>query len=137
MPLFFTNVHGTRVGVAHAGWRGMAAGVIEATVNALASKPSDILAWMGPAIGPSVFEVGPEVRAAFLDVEARAASAFVPHGEGKYLADLYALARQRLERAGVHSVSRGGFCTYRDSDRFFSYRRAKASGRMGAFVWME
>jgi YfiH family protein len=137
MPLFFCDVHGTAVGVAHAGWRGMAAGVIEATVRALGSDPKDVLAWMGPAIGPAAFEVGPEVRAAFMDVDARAASAFVAHGNGKYLADLYALARQRLERAGVGSVSGGGFCTYREPDRFFSYRRAKASGRMGAFIWME
>jgi YfiH family protein len=137
MPLFFCNKHGTRVGVAHAGWRGMAAGVIEETVRALGSEPADVLAWMGPAIGPAAFEVGPEVRAAFVEAEARAATAFVPHGEGKYLADLYALARQRLERAGVGSITGGGFCTYRDAGRFFSYRRAKASGRMGAFIWME
>jgi YfiH family protein len=137
MPLFFCDVHGTRVGVAHAGWRGMAAGVIEASVRALGSKPADILAWMGPAIGPAAFEVGPEVRAAFIDVDPRAASAFVPSGGEKYLADLYALARQRLERAGVRSVTGGGFCTYRETDRFFSYRRVKASGRMGAFIRME
>jgi hypothetical protein len=137
MPLFFCDTHGTRVGVAHAGWRGMAAGVIEATVGALGVKPQDVLAWMGPAIGPSAFEVGPEVRAAFIDVDPRAEAAFVPHGDGKYLADLYALARQRLERAGVGSVYGGGFCTYRETGRLFSYRRAKASGRMGAFIWME
>ena len=115
----------------------MAAGVIESTVEALVSRPSDILAWMGPAIGPTAFEVGPEVRAAFVDVDPRAESAFVPHGGGKYLADLYALARQRLERAGVNSISGGGFCTYRETGRLFSYRRVKASGRMGAFIWME
>ena len=137
MPLLFCNVRGTRVGAAHAGWRGMAAGVIESTVKALVSRPSDILAWMGPAIGPTAFEVGPEVRAAFVDVDPRAESAFVPHGGGKYLADLYALARQRLERAGVNSISGGGFCTYRETGRLFSYRRVKASGRMGAFIWME
>jgi hypothetical protein len=97
----------------------------------------EVLAWMGPAIGPAAFEVGPEVRAAFMEVEERAAGAFVPHGDGKYMADLYALARQRLERAGVRAVSGGGFCTYRETGRFFSYRRVKASGRMGAFIWME
>ncbi len=136
MPLFFCDIHGTRVAVAHAGWRGMAAGVVEATVKALVSRPSDILAWMGPAIGPTAFEVGPEVRAAFMEVDPGAESAFVPHGSGKYLADLYALARQRLERAGVNSIFGGGFCTYRE-DRLFSYRRVKAGGRMGAFIWME
>ena len=137
MPLFLCDVEGKRVGVAHAGWRGMAAGVIEATVRALGSKPGDVLAWLGPTIGPTAFEVGPEVRSAFADVDARAASAFVPHGSGKYMADLYALALQRLERSGVRSVSGGGFCTFRDADRLFSYRRARASGRMGAFIWME
>jgi hypothetical protein len=136
MPLFLCDALGKRVGVAHAGWRGMAAGVIEATVTALGSRPSDVLAWMGPAIGPSAFEVGPEVRAAFMDADPRAESAFVAHGSGKYLADLYALARRRLERAGVGSVSGGGFCTCREPGRFFSYRRAQASGRMGAFIWM-
>ncbi len=137
MPLFFCDARGTRVGVAHAGWRGMAAGVIENTVRALGVPADEVLAWMGPTIGPAAFEVGAEVRSAFLEAEARAARAFIPHGEGKYLADLYALARQRLERAGVRSVSGGGFCTYRDADRLFSYRRVKASGRMGAFAWME
>ena len=137
MPLFLCDARGTRVGVAHAGWRGMAAGVIEGAVRSLGGEPGDVLAWMGPAIGPAAFEVGPEVRAAFMDVDARAASAFVPHGGAKYKADLYALARQRLERAGVRAISGGGFCTYREADRFFSYRRVQASGRMGAFIWME
>ena len=136
MPLLLCDVHGKRVGVAHAGWRGMAAGVIEATVRALGSNPADVLAWMGPTIGPEAFEVGPEVRAAFMEVDTRAASAFVPHGSGKYLADLYALARQRLERAGVRAVSGGGFCTHREAGRFFSYRRVPASGRMAAFIGM-
>ena len=137
MPLFLCDARGTRVGVAHAGWRGMAAGVIESTVRALGVPAQEVLAWMGPAIGPAAFEVGPEVRAAFMEVEARAGNAFVPHGDGKYLADLYALARQRLERAGVRSVFGGGFCTWRETTRLFSYRRVQASGRMGAFIWME
>lgn len=137
MPLFLCDVHGTRVAVAHAGWRGMAAGVIEATVEALWTKPGDVLAWMGPTIGPAAFEVGPEVRAAFMEVDPSAGAAFVARAGGKFMADLYALARQRLQRAGVASVTGGGFCTNRDSERFFSYRRAQKSGRMGAFVWME
>ena len=137
MPLFLCDASGKRVGVAHAGWRGMAAGVIENSVRALGTDPGDVLAWMGPTIGPTAFEVGPEVRAAFVAVDERAASAFAPHGSAKYMADLYALARMRLERAGVHRISGGGFCTYREADRFFSYRRAQASGRMGAFIWME
>ncbi len=137
MPLFLCDAAGKRVGVAHAGWRGMAAGVIEATVGALQSDPRGILAWMGPAIGPAAFEVGPEVRAAFVEVDPRAHTAFTPDGRGKYRADLYRLARQRLERAGVRAVFGGGFCTCREAERFFSYRRVPASGRMGAFIWME
>jgi YfiH family protein len=137
MPLFLCDAAGKRVAVAHAGWRGMAAGVIENTVRALDTDPAQVIAWMGPTIGPDVFEVGPEVREAFLRAEARAETAFRSHVPGKYLGDLYALARQRLERAGVKRVSGGGFCTYTEADRFFSYRRVRASGRMGAFIWME
>jgi YfiH family protein len=136
MPLFICDRAGRRAGVAHAGWRGMAAGVIENTVRALGVPAAELIAWMGPTIGPAAFEVGPEVREAFLASDSGAAAAFVAHGPGKYMADLYALARRRLERAGVTQVSGGGFCTYREADRFFSYRRAKASGRMGAFIWM-
>jgi len=137
MPLFFSAADGGRVAVAHAGWRGMAAGVIENTVRAMGVPPRDVIAWMGPTIGPGAFEVGPEVREAFAAVDDRAASAFRPHAPGKFMADLYALARGRLERAGVASIHGGGFCTRTDAERFFSYRRAKASGRMGAFIWME
>ena len=137
MPLFFCDAGGTRVAVAHAGWRGMAAGVIENTVRALAVPPGDIIVWLGPAIGPAAFEVGPEVREAFVAVDENAAHAFRAHAPGKFMADLYALGRGRLQRAGVSSIHGGGFCTRTDSARFFSYRRAKASGRMGAFIWME
>jgi YfiH family protein len=137
MPLFLCDLGGKRAGVAHAGWRGMAAGVIENAVHALGVAPAEVIAWMGPTIGPAAFEVGPEVREAFLASGPEAQAAFTPRAPGKYLADLYALARQRLERAGVARISGGGFCTYRDTDRFFSYRREKLSGRMGAFIWME
>jgi copper oxidase (laccase) domain-containing protein len=99
--------------------------------------PGSVMAWMGPAIGPEAFEVGPEVREAFVAADARSDIAFHAHREGKYLADLYALARRRLALAGVSRVHGGGFCTYRESDRFFSYRREKRSGRMGAFIWIE
>ena len=136
LPLFLCDDSGERVAVAHAGWRGMAAGVIENTVQAMDATPRSLLAWMGPAIGPEAFEVGAEVRDAFVAVDANAASAFRAHREGKFLADLYALARQRLARTGVTRVHGGGFCTLRDRDRFFSYRREKKSGRMGAFVWI-
>jgi YfiH family protein len=142
MPLFFSDRKGRRVAVAHAGWRGMAAGVIENTVAALGTVPQDVIAWMGPAIGPLAFEVGPEVREAFMKGDPGAAEAFrskasPADGPQKYMADLYALARRRLSRAGVASVTGGGFCTYTEKDRFFSYRREQKSGRMGAFIWIE
>ena len=136
LPVLLCDVEGNQVAVAHAGWRGLAAGIVESTVAALQAKPGDILAWMGPAIGPRAFEVGPEVREAFVSRDARAESAFAPHVPGKFMADLYALARQRLEAAGVTQVSGGGFCTYHETGRFFSYRREKQSGRMGAFIWL-
>jgi YfiH family protein len=137
MPLFFCHETAGRVGVAHAGWRGLSAGVIEDTVRAIGAPPRQVMAWMGPAIGPDAFEVGPEVRAAFLAHDAGAAAAFTRHREGKYMADLYALARRRLALIGVERVFGGSFCTYHETSRFFSYRREKKSGRMGAFIWVE
>ncbi len=136
MPLLLCDTDGRRVAVAHAGWRGLAAGVVENAVDALDTKPARVLAWMGPAIGPRAFEVGPEVREAFVARDAHAHGAFAPHTPGKYLADLYALARQRLAAIGVERVWGGDFCTYHETARFFSYRREKRSGRMGAFIWM-
>jgi YfiH family protein len=137
MPVFFSDAKGTKVGVAHAGWRGMAGGVLENTVAALGAEPGDVVAWMGPAIGPDAFEVGPEVREAFMAHDAGAETAFRSHKPGKYMADLYALARRRLARAGVRQIHGGGFCTYHEPDRFFSYRRVQKSGRMGAFIWID
>ena len=137
MPLFLCDEAGEHVAVVHAGWRGMAAGVIESTVRVIGAAPSQLMAWMGPTIGPSAFEVGPEVREAFVAHDPDAREAFRSHKSGKFMADLYALARQRLGGVGVRSVSGGGFCTFTDTARFFSYRRAKASGRMGAFIWLE
>ena len=137
MPLFLCDAAGGRAAVVHAGWRGMAAGVIENAVGALGGPPAEAIAWMGPTIGPTAFEVGPEVRAAFLAADRGAGAAFAAHTPGKYMADLYALARMRLARAGVTRIHGGGFCTYSDTERFFSYRREKASGRMGAFIWLE
>ena len=137
MPLLVSDEAGTRVAVAHAGWRGMAAGVIENTVQAMDIAPRKLRAWMGPTIGPAAFEVGPEVREAFLKSDPAADGAFRSHQPGKFMADLYALARRRLARAGVERVHGGGFCTYTEAQRFFSYRRVQASGRMGAFIWIE
>jgi YfiH family protein len=136
MPLFLCDRAGRRVAVAHAGWRGLAAGVIESTVRALQAPAAEVLAWMGPAIGPGAFEVGPEVREAFVRADPEAQSAFRAGKPGKHMADLYALARLRLARAGVMQVSGGGFCTWTEATRFFSYRRAQGSGRMGAFIWI-
>jgi YfiH family protein len=137
MPLFLADESAERIAVAHAGWRGMAAGVIERTLEAMGSDPSRVMAWMGPTIGPAAFEVGPEVREAFMAADMDAGAAFRSHKPGKYMADLYALARRRLDRAGVRRVHGGGFCTYTEAQRFFSYRRAQNSGRMGAFIWIE
>lgn len=137
LPVLFTDRAGTRVAAAHAGWRGLAAGILENTVAALATDPADLLAWLGPAIGPSAFEVGDEVRAAFVATSADAAAAFVPHGEGKCLGNLYLLARQRLAAAGVGHVSGGDLCTVSDPARFFSHRRDRVSGRMAALIWID
>jgi YfiH family protein len=135
LPVLLCDRSGTTIGVAHAGWRGLAAGVIENTVAAMAREPAGIAAWLGPAIGPSAFEVGSEVRDVFVAADADAARAFVPGRTGKWLADLHALARRRLARAGVEHVSGMRACTFSDARRFFSYRRDGATGRMGAFIW--
>lgn len=136
LPVLFCDRAGSVAAVAHAGWRGLAAGVLEATVAATEVPPATLLAHLGPAIGPTAFEVGAEVRAAFLAHDPAAAGAFVPNGPGKWLADLYSLARLRLAAAGVSAVSGGGLCTYRDSERFYSYRRDGRTGRMAALVWL-
>ena len=135
LPVLLCDRSGTTIGVAHAGWRGLAAGVIENTVAAMACEPAGIAAWLGPAIGPSAFEVGSEVRDAFVAPDNAAARAFVPGRARKWLADLYALACQRLARAGVERVSGMRACTFSDARRFYSYRRDGATGRMGAFIW--
>lgn len=137
LPVFLCREDGSRVAVAHAGWRGLAAGVLESAVAALGGEPGRALAWLGPAIGPRAFEVGPEVRDAFVSAHAGAAAAFVPGRADRFMADLYALARLRLAAAGVGSVSGGGFCTFTQSERFFSYRRVRESGRLGAFIWID
>ena len=136
MPVLLADERGTVVGIAHAGWRGLSAGVIEATVAAMALSPSSTLAWLGPAIGPGVYEIGEEVRAAFVDRDARAAAAFRPTRPGHWNLDLYAVARQRLAALGVARIFGGGFCTASDSARFFSYRRNGSSERMAAAIWI-
>ncbi len=136
LPVLLCDRDGSAVGVAHAGWRGLAAGVIESTVEAL-DRPADrLLAWLGPAIGPASFEVGDEVRAAFVTADPAAAEAFVARSRGKWLCDIYRLARQRLAACGVMSVGGGGFCTVAERERFFSYRRDGRTGRMATLVWL-
>lgn len=136
LPVLFCTQDGQCVAAAHAGWRGLLAGVLENTVRAMRAPPESIMAWFGPAIGPHAFEVGSEVRTAFLAHDMAAAAAFVPHGD-KWLADIYALARQRLQAAGVAAIYGGDLCTVSDADRFYSYRRDGASGRMASLIWRE
>ena len=136
LPVLLCDRGGTVVGAAHAGWRGLAAGVIENTLALMGVDPSTLLAWLGPAIGPGAFEVGDEVRTLFLDDNTAAASAFTVHAPGKWLADIYHLARLRLARAGVRQVYGGDFCTFREYERFFSYRRDGKTGRMASLIWI-
>jgi YfiH family protein len=137
MPLLLCDRDGMAVAIAHAGWRGLCGGVIEETIARMGVAANRLLAYMGPAIGPAVFEVGDDVRDAFIARDTAAAAAFVPHRPGKWLADLYQLARQRLHRSGITQIHGGGFCTYSDSGRFFSYRRERDSGRMASLVWRD
>lgn len=136
LPVLFCDRAGTRVAAAHAGWRGLCAGILERVVAAMQCEPADLLAWLGPAIGPAAFEVGAEVRAALLRADDRAEAAFVAHRPGHYRADLFMLARQRLQRAGVTAVYGGGLCSHSDPQRFFSYRRDRVTGRMASMIWL-
>jgi YfiH family protein len=133
MPVLLTDEAGTVVAAAHAGWRGLSAGVIEAALLAMKIPPDKVLAWLGPAIGPGAYEVGRDVRVAFA-AYGKAFSA--PTRPGHWLLDLYAVARERLRRAGVDKVYGGGFCTYSDPERFYSYRRDKTKARMAALIWL-
>lgn len=138
LPVLICNRAGTRVAAAHAGWRGLASGVLEAALAPF-ENPAELLVWLGPAIGPLAFEVGSEVREQFVARQASAEGAFLPSptGEGKWLADLYRLARLRLEAAGVRAISGGDYCTFTQSDDFYSYRREGQTGRMASLIWIE
>ena len=136
LPMLLTDRSGSVVAAAHAGWRGLCNGIIEATIARMAVPASDILAWLGPAIGPDAFEVGPEVRAAFMAHDPTAASAFAAIPDGKYLADIYLLARQRLNACGVTEVHGGDACTVTERERYFSYRRDGRTGRMASLIWL-
>ncbi|MDO8465780.1 MAG: peptidoglycan editing factor PgeF [Gallionella sp.] len=136
LPLLLCDMQGSVVGAAHAGWKGLAAGVIETTVQAMNVAPKNLMAWMGPAISRDTFEVGEEVRTIFVKNNPQAAAAFVPGQPGKWLADIYALARLRLNALGITQIYGGGYCTYREREKFFSYRRDGVTGRMGTFIWL-
>jgi len=137
LPVLLCNTAGTRVAAAHAGWRGLLAGILEHAVAAFADPADQLLAWLGPAIGPAAFEVGDEVRAAFLAEDPASAAHFATGRPGHWHADLYGLARQRLARSGVDRVSGGGLCTFSDAERFFSYRRDGVTGRMASLIWLQ
>ncbi len=136
LPVLLADRDGTVVGIAHAGWRGLVQGVIEATVHRMRATAGEIIAYLGPAISGGAYEVGAELFDLFVRDDPIAAAAFISKGDGKYWCDLYALARQRLLRIGVASISGGTFCTFRESDRFYSYRRDGRTGRMASCIWL-
>jgi len=135
IPVLLADRAGSAVAVAHAGWRGLARGVLERAMERLDRPPEELLAYLGPGIGPGAFEVGADVRDAFLAGDAQAEAAFRPRSPGKWMADLFLLARQRLARCGVTRIHGGDLCTHSDPRRFYSYRRDGATGRMAALIW--
>ncbi len=137
LPVFLCDRAASVVAVVHAGWRGLAAGVIEQGLAAMGVPAAEVLAWLGPAIGPQAFEVGEEVRQVFVDHQPAAVSAFRADANGRFFADLYALARLRLAAAGVAAVHGGGACTYHEGQRYFSYRRDGVTGRMASLIWLQ
>ncbi len=137
LPVLLCDEAGTVVGAAHAGWKGLAAGVIEATVQSMDVVPQKLLAWLGPAISQRAFEVGDDVKELFVAQNPQASAAFLPGTKGKWMADLYLLVQQRLQASGVSRIYGGEYCTHSDPARFFSYRRDGVTGRMGTFIWLE
>ena len=137
VPVFFADRAGTVVAAAHAGWRGLASGVLQRTIRHMDVTPRDILAYLGPGIGPAAFEVGKDVRDAFVSQDEAARAAFVAIAEGKWLADLFSLVRRTLASAGVMAVYGGEHCTVSDPARFYSYRRERTTGRMAALIWLD
>ncbi|WP_392432125.1 purine nucleoside phosphorylase YfiH [Yersinia sp. HM-2024] len=135
LPVLFCSSAGDEVAAAHAGWRGLCAGVLEQTLAQFNADPSSIIAWLGPAIGPQQFEVGEEVKQAFIQIDAQFSAAFTPSGS-KYLADIYLLARLRLQAAGIHAIYGGDRCTVTEKQHFFSYRRDGITGRMASLIWL-
>lgn len=140
LPVLLCNQSGTVVAAVHAGWRSLCDGVIEAAVAKMAIDPDTVLAWLGPAIGPNAFEVGEDVRQAFIEQDAQADNAFVAHGD-KWLGNLYQIAKQRLATIGVTKIYGGSvtmdFCTFTEQERFFSFRRDQETGRMASLIWID
>jgi len=137
LPVLFCDLAGRVVAAAHAGWRGLLAGVLEETIAAMGVPGRNLMAYLGPAIGPQAFEIGEEVRSAFVVLDETSAAAFKPSVSGKWLADIYLLARQRLTGQGVTRIYGGSFCTVSESDRFFSFRRDGQTGRMVSMIWLD
>ena len=135
LPVLLCDKQGTVVAAVHAGWRSLCDGVIEATVSKMQASPADVMAWLGPAIGPQAFEVGGEVREAFIAKDGQAEKAFLPSGD-KWLGDLYLIAKQRLANLGVQAVYGGGECTYLQPEKYFSFRRDGMTGRMASLIWL-
>jgi len=136
LPIFLCDEAGSRVGILHAGWRGLAAGIVEAGLRFLDVDPTQLYVWLGPGIGADAYEVGDDVRNTFVQQHSSAADAFRPAAPGKWWADMYTLARQRLMAAGVTRIFGGDYCTFRDATRFYSYRRDGRCGRMASLIWM-
>jgi len=137
LPVLLCDREGKRVAAVHAGWRGLAGGVLERSIEALDTDPARLMVWLGPAIGSLAFEVGDEVRQVFVEQHAQAAGAFNSTTNGRWLADLYRLARIRLQAIGVDAIYGSGFCTFTDRERFYSYRRDGATGRMATLIWLD
>jgi YfiH family protein len=137
LPVLLCAADGSEIAAAHAGWRGLAGGVIEATMAAMQTAPADLLAWLGPAAGPQAYEVGAEVRDAMLLADAGASLAFSPTRPGHWHCDLYALARRRLQAAGIRSIHGGERCTISEPAHFYSHRRDGRSGRMASLIWID
>lgn len=136
LPILLCDAEGSVVAAVHAGWRGLLQGVLEAAITRMQSSPHNLMAWLGPAIGPQAFEVGEDVRDAFIKADETATQAFADKGNGKWLADIYLLARHRLQAVGVERIYGGDFCTYADEQRFYSYRRDQVTGRMATMIWI-
>jgi YfiH family protein len=137
LPILLARTDGRRVAAVHCGWRGLSGGVLESTIAALETPPRELLAWLGPAIGPAHFEVGSEVRQAFMRIDPAAVTAFRANPRGRWMCDLYRIAHQHLNRAGIDAIFGAGRCTFEETSTFFSFRRDGRCGRMATLIWIE